>query len=486
MGASLRNHAPRNEKRPINQLLRGNAADAAALPWERNGEHLSESSSDDGARQRRHDQHRHDAEPRPGLLQGRRALEDEARRSYTSAALLRGLEAWRSFRRGATFFRLRWLAPFPHARVMRVDRALAPSVRIGARRRRAFVRAIGLLSALATGSIALVSLAQHGPTSTDGKVRLVWTRGTNTESCATREALMKSVVTRLGYDPFSDEASQLVVGSVTHTRGRYVITLRVDGEQSSPTRQLESSIDDCSAVGEAAALSIALDIEAAHVAASPSVAADAAPAPAHDELDASTESASQTDAAPPSVAPRDAGSLDAAVAAPPSTSRRGASASVGVVGGAGLLPRVAAGIDVSGVVHFGGPLSLSVGMTHFPEVSADDPRFSFGSTLARAGACLDLITAGPNRLGGCAHVVVGSTHLVVEELQPIAPGPRRFAGPSLGLRYARSVGPLVLSAGADALVPIPRYQFDVLGTNRAVFTASSVVGLASVEIGAGF
>lgn len=369
---------------------------------------------------------------------------------------------------------------------MRDDRAPAPSVRIGALRRRAFVRAIGFSSALATCSIALVSLAQHGPPPTDGKVRLVWTRGTDTDECASREALMKSVVTRLGYDPFADDAPQLVVGSVTHTRGRYVITLRVDGEQSSPTRQLESSIDDCRAVGEAAALSIALDIEAAHVAPPPSATADAAPAFAPEDHDGSTESASPTDASPRSASPRDAGSRDAAMAALPATSRRGASASVGVVGAAGLLPRLAAGIDVSGVVHFGGPLSLSVGMTHLPEVSAEDPRFSFGSTLVRAGVCLDLFTAGPNRLGGCAHAVVGSTHLVVEELQPIAPGPRRFAGPSLGLRYARSVGPLVLSVGGDALVPIPRYQFDVLGTNRAVFTASRVAGLVSVEVGAGF
>ncbi|WP_146649376.1 hypothetical protein [Labilithrix luteola] len=372
---------------------------------------------------------------------------------------------------------------------MRDDRTRARSVRIGVRRRRAFARAIAYLSALATGSITLVSLAQHEPSSTHEKVRLVWTRGTDTASCATREALMKSVVARLGYDPFSDEASRLVVGNVTHTRGRYVITLRVDSEQSSPTRQLESSIDDCSAVGEAAALSIALDIEAAAVAASPpSLSGDAAPALAHDELDASTESASasQADATPPSVSRRDAGSPDAAVAAPTVPSRRGASASVGVVGAAGLLPRVAAGVDVAGIVHFGGPLSLSVGMTHFPEISANDPRFSLGSTLLRAGACLDLFMAGPNRLGGCAHAVVGSTHVVVQELQPIAPGPKRFAGPSIGVRYARSVGPLVLSVGGDVLVPIPRYQFDVLGTNRAVFTASSVVGLASVEVGAGF
>ncbi|MBN9163331.1 MAG: hypothetical protein J0I07_20350 [Myxococcales bacterium] len=369
---------------------------------------------------------------------------------------------------------------------MRDDRARAPSSGIGARRR----RAIACACALATGSSALVSLAQHGMPPEHGKVRLVWVRGTDTDSCATREELMRSVVTRLGYDPFSEDGSRLVVGSVTHTRGRYVITLRADdSDASSPTRQLESSIDDCSSVGQAAALALALDIEATSLA--PSRSTDAAvlessAPPLEVELDASAKSELRTNAVATPGAPRDAGSIEAGIKAPTAPSRRGASASVGMAGSFGLLPRAAAGVDVAGIVHFDGPLSLSVGMAHFPEVSADDPRFSFGSTLLRAGACLDLFSSGPDRLDGCAHAVVGSTHSVVEELQPVASGPRRFAAPALGLRYSRSFGPLVLSVGGNVLAPFPRYQFDVLGTNRVAFAPSTVAALANVAIGAGF
>ena len=65
-------------------------------------------------------------------------------------------------------------------------------------------------------------------------MRLVWIRGNDTESCATREELMRSIVARLGDDPFSDDASHLIVGSVIHTRGRSVVTVRaVDGQESS-------------------------------------------------------------------------------------------------------------------------------------------------------------------------------------------------------------------------------------------------------------
>ncbi len=373
---------------------------------------------------------------------------------------------------------------------MHDDRGRAPSSGVRARSRRAFARAIACASGLAAGSIALVSLAQHAIPPEHEKVRLVWIRGTDTDACATREELMKSVATRLGYDPFSEQASRLIVGSVTHTRGRYVITLRaVSGDDSSPTRQLESSIDDCSSVGGAAALAIALDIEAGNVASRPGDAAvleTSAPPVEEGALDASTESELRAEAAASSGKPQDAGSVEAQIAAPTRPSRLGASASVGIAGSVGLLPRVAAGVDVAGIVHFDGPLSLSVGMTHFPEVSAADSRFSFGSTLLRAGACLDLFRSGPNRLDGCAHAVVGSTHPMVEQLQPILLGPRRFAGPALDVRYSRSFGPLALSVGGGAFAPFPHYQFDVLGTNRVAFAPSRVVGLADVRLGAGF
>ena len=336
-----------------------------------------------------------------------------------------------------------------------------------------------------------MSLAQQAIPPEHGKVRLVWIRGNDTESCATREELMRSIVARLGDDPFSDDASRLIVGSVIHTRGRYVVTVRaVDGQESSPVRELESSIDDCSSVGQAAALSIALDIEAARAAPSRSSdggAPESSASPLEEApLDASSGSDLRANAIAPPGSPRDARAVEAGAPGRTRSSRLGASASVGLGASFGLLPRMAAGVDVAGVIHFDAPLSLSVGMTHFPEISAEDARFSFGSTLLRAGACLDLFRSGPSRLDGCAHAVVGSTHPMVEQLQPVILGPRRFAGPALGVRYSRSFGPLVVSVGAGALAPFPRYQFDVLGTNRVAFAASRVAALADLSVGAGF
>jgi hypothetical protein len=303
---------------------------------------------------------------------------------------------------------------------------------------------------------------------------------------------MKSVVERLRYDPFSEDTSRLVVGSVTHTRGRYVIALQmVDGAESFPPRQLESSIDDCSAVTQAAALSIAVDIEAAEGTGGDDAGNE--PAFAKGSSDAAADARALDDGRniePARATASDAGEAPRAAltaeAEEPRPRRVGASASVGGAIAAGLLPRVAAGVDVAGVVHFSGPVSVSVGMSYFPEVQAADPNFALGSTLVRGGACLDLFSWRNSGVTGCAHAVVGSTTLIVQTLQPIKPGSRLFVAPALGLRFSQSLGPLMLTLGGDVTTPFPRYQFDVLGTGRTIFAAPVAAAVAYGELGVGF
>ena len=160
--------------------------------------------------------------------------------------------------------------------------------------------------------------------------------------------------------------------------------------------------------------------------------------------------------------------------------------SVGPAVAVGLLPRLAVGIDVAGEVHFAGPLSASVGMTHFPEVEAGDPNFTFASTLVRGGACVELVRSSGGRLGGCAHVLAGSTTVIIKRLQPVEAGPQYFVAPALGLRFGRALGPVTLTFGANIHTPYPRHEFGVGGTNRTIFTAPLVAAAGYAEVGVGF
>lgn len=358
--------------------------------------------------------------------------------------------------------------------------------RLGNRRGRRLQRLASAFIVVTSGAVAVCTSVASLAQPPSDKFRILWTRGPDTSACFDRDALMKSVAERLGADPFDDAGSRIVIGSVAHVRGRYVVNLQlVDGAESFPARQLQSSIDDCAALMQAAALSMALDIEASDRARSERSGAgtEEAGAPSDAEIarmpSLGAEDAS-TDAGRP--ARIGAGHHDANEHA-----HRGAAVSLGGLASAGLLPRVAAGIDVSGLVRFDHRWSALLGMSYFPEVHADDPNFMLSSGFVHGGVCYALSSWRSGEVGACGQALVGSTTLIIDTLQPVKPGARYFVAPSLGVRFSQAFGhALVLSIGADVLTPFPRYQYDVLGTNRTIFTAPVVAGVVSGQIGVGF
>lgn len=308
----------------------------------------------------------------------------------------------------------------------------------------------------ASSLIARTSSAQPPPPSSS--YHLSWSPEPAPAECPDAEARLTAAVSeRLGFNPFDARGERDVRVRLEREGAvrRLFVTFSRDDAASSSARRLESTADDCRVLLEAGSLAIALAIreELERVEAPPVVTTEApraAPAPP----------VRTAPPPPPTPPPR-----------PPLEGRMGIS--LGVVIGA--LPKVAAGVDVSGRVAIGHGFWFSAGAIHVAEVSASDARFKVGLDLARAGACFDPLNSRRFDWASCIHASFGATYAVVQGLVPVAPGSSFVGGGSIGQWFAfRPVRPVALTVGAELGVPVPRYELVTRGSERAVFTVSPV------------
>ncbi len=118
-------------------------------------------------------------------------------------------------------------------------------------------REVGAVAMLAIGLLAA------RPAQAEQKARLVYVRGSGTTGCPAEIDLRLSVVARLGYDPFSPQASRVVLARIERRRGALagVVELVDDAGVSSGRRELGAAKRRCDELARAMALSISLTID---------------------------------------------------------------------------------------------------------------------------------------------------------------------------------------------------------------------------------
>lgn len=118
-------------------------------------------------------------------------------------------------------------------------------------------RVVGTAVALAAGLLS--ARAAHA----EEKARLVYARGSGTTGCPAEIDLRLSVVARLGYDPFSPQASRVVLARIERRRAALVgvVELVNDAGLASGRRELSAPKRRCDELARAMALSISLTID---------------------------------------------------------------------------------------------------------------------------------------------------------------------------------------------------------------------------------
>ncbi len=124
--------------------------------------------------------------------------------------------------------------------------------------RRLLLRAIDLAFGIFVYSVALPSGASEKT-----QTRLVYVLGAGSSSCPPQVQLRMAVTARLGYDPFSATASRTVIAAIEAKSGQLEgkVELIDDESVSQGARQLKASLDRCSELIRAMALSISIIID---------------------------------------------------------------------------------------------------------------------------------------------------------------------------------------------------------------------------------
>ncbi|MBX3200758.1 MAG: hypothetical protein KF894_21655 [Labilithrix sp.] len=336
-----------------------------------------------------------------------------------------------------------------------------------ARRRTIFVGAFGVALALVSSSVSASPPERR-------TYELRWRVAPSAKECSAGESKVVAAVTeRLGLNPFAADATRAVELHLSRRARVRQLSLTFIDEAGATrwSRDLESSSPDCAVLLEAASLAIAVAIR--------------------EDLDANTTTAvpeehPPNEAAPPATVDPSADrttpvtspppAKTAAILSPQSGLRRRASlgASLGVA--AGALPGLALGLDLGGRIELISRVSVSGGMTYFPDVEATDRRFRVGLTIARAGICVEPWRFTRAIVSSCLHGNLGGTYTLVSALQPISPEASLFGGGAfgqwVGVRITRGVFAIL---GVELSVPYPRYKLTVEGTGHTVFTTAPVV-----------
>ena len=300
------------------------------------------------------------------------------------------------------------------------------------------------------------------------KARLVYVRGPGTDECPAEVDLRLLVMARLGYDPFSPQASRVVISRVEGRGDRLVSNLEVIDEAGMSTgqRELIAKPGRCGELARALALSISLAIDperASQPSATtppkpperPAAAADPAPAPAPPEAEAPGTLAldpTRTGEPPPQVARGFAAlTVVSSLGALPGLSF-GATASLGL-----RLPGLAVSLDALGQI--GLPRQL-------------EPRGQLDGVLLGGGVSLCAVSGVWE---ACAVGRAAAQRLAASEvaLPGASYGPFLGLGPRLvwALPLGRQVA---ITAGLEGLLHFTRNSAQLSG--REVWRTSPVSG----------
>jgi hypothetical protein len=135
-----------------------------------------------------------------------------------------------------------------------------------------------VVGAFAVAALLAVSTSARAAAS----ARLVYVRGPGAEQCPGEAAVRAAVSVRLGYDPFFAWARDTLFAEITRADGTFHVELKLvdDGNMLRGARQIAIAGTDCSAVIEAAGLTISLTIDPASVMTAPAApAAQPPPSP---------------------------------------------------------------------------------------------------------------------------------------------------------------------------------------------------------------
>jgi hypothetical protein len=301
------------------------------------------------------------------------------------------------------------------------------------------------------------------------------------ESCPGAEGIAAGVRSRLGRDPFANDADRNIEGMVTREGEVWRAHLSVIGPDGAVlgSRDLQSSEPDCSTLAAAVTLAVALVIDpraAFAPASAPPPPAEPVPAPAPSPL---------APLAPPAM-----------VAAPPLTRppasltvRRPAepvfAVSLRAAVALGLLPRAAFGVESGGELGLSAHWGLSGGVSYFPEVRTADAGFAFGLSAGFLGACVHAIQTQAARLAICGEVQLGAMHAVVYSVRPLPPGDHVWAGARVGPRVRLKLSHRVwVEAGAQGLAPLIRHEFVLKDQQNPVFQSSPLTFAATLGLSA--
>lgn len=319
----------------------------------------------------------------------------------------------------------------------------------------------------------IVGVAMPAAAKAEEKARLVYVRGEGAEACPAEVDLRLWVMARLGYDPFSPQASRVVIARVEARDHQLFSSVEMADQHGLSTgrRELSSKNERCQDLARAMALSISLviDPERASLVRDESGAGPAPAAPA---------------TAPPPATPARATSSSAAAA--PGAKQAGPSTHVVLRGalesGAGVLPGWALGGTlgvglrsrvISLALEGRGALSLGRDLT---------PRGSLTGSLllARLLGCLHF-----EAVGLCAAGYLGQQRLGTSDVaQPQTSAGSYFGfGPRVELELPLTRG-LAVMVGVEGVVNVTRNR--ALLTGLEVWKAPAVGGTLSMGVAAHF
>lgn len=361
-------------------------------------------------------------------------------------------------------------------------------------------------------SWAAVSRAEPTPAVDERAFALSWVRLDGAESCPARPQLAAEVGARLGRSPFSPDAEQAIEVAVSREDGRWLVRIHARASDGTVlgSRVLESDGDDCSAVFSATVLALALTVDpdaeqrlSARTTANTPPPAPNAPLPSTGGTASSsplppapTLPAAVPVQAPPSMSrpdPPDAmppRATAAPIDVPPTRSAAASTGSlriamqVGPTLALGLLPGAAPGMVVRGQGTAVSGWGFDLGALLLParRTGPDDDVADIGVGLSTGflGASFaplrDEVSLSFS-LGGQA----GAQHVAVYSPTPLEQGPGNYfwaalrGGASLGLMLVPPVG---VGLAAEAVIPLTRHTYSVLGEPEPAFETRPV-GLVS-------
>lgn len=348
------------------------------------------------------------------------------------------------------------------------------------------------LVALASCAVALAAPARTARAATpdDPKTRtssLSWVRLPGAESCVATQTLARAVEERLGRAVFvsAAQADVSVEGRIEPARKggwRAVVTLRDAKGALLGTREIARADKGCEAMNEPLALVIAVMIDPDAALATPGANAQPQPQP--------TPPPAPAPAPPPQIV-----YVPVPTPAPPPPPRKHPwffEGGAGVIGALGLLPSVAPGVHVDGMIE---PPKVPITLIGFGAAFLDQTvadaasagSASFATGYIGSGLCVLRVRAVHVHLFLCIEGHIGA----------ITARPSGFPGASQEVKALVNsagelrlsvpvVGPFSARAGASAVVPWLRDRWTYAradGTSVELFRVSPVVG--QVDVGAG-